>query len=223
MNALHEMAYEEAVARAKTSLEKEGYRVNAKPQKSQVPSFLKGFIPDLIAHKDGEGVVVGIKTIPPREADNDRIAYFAKEVRKHEGWRFDLYLARPRQEVLDAPLQPSREELASELAIVRKIASNDDPRAALIYAWGLLESVARLLVLNERRGEAKRYKPASIVGMLVSEGFIDDGEGRELYDFADSRNLIVHGFTKAEVSRERVGKLIDIISRLLDELSLNDA
>jgi len=222
MNSVQEMAYEEAVARAKTSLEQEGYRVDVKPQIDQLPSFLEGFVPDLIAHKNGEGVVVGIKPIPPESRDNERMAYFAREVRKHKGWRFELHLARPRQEVLDAPLQPSKLELMAELDIARKI-SKDDARAALIYAWGLLESVARLLALNERRGEAKRYKPASVVGSLVSEGFVDDDEGKELYDLATARNLIVHGFTKADVSNERVGKLIGTIGKLLDELPLNDA
>jgi hypothetical protein len=223
MNAMLEVAYEEAIARAKASLEREGYEVDVRPPKSHIPSFLEDHVPDLIARKDGDGVVVGIKPIPPAEADNERMLFFAREVRKHKGWRFDLYLARPQQEVLDAPLQPDKEELIAELVAARKIAKDEGPRAALIYAWGLLESVARLLVLNERRGEAKRYKPASVVGSLVSEGFISDNQGKQLYELAAARNLIAHGFTKADVTGTQVSSLLDTISDLLDELPIDGA
>lgn len=222
MNSADRMALEETLARARTNLEKDGFAVIIKPGPADVPAFLEGHIPDAIARRNGENVVIGIKPPSPSREDNDRVVYFAREVPKHAGWRFDLYVTRPRQETTDARLEPDKSELSNELEKVRKIAGEEDPKFALAYAWGLLEATARRLVLNERPGEAKRYRPASVVEALVSEGFIDDELGKELFELAALRNQIVHGFTKAAVTEAQVESLIVTIKSLVEEIPSDD-
>jgi uncharacterized protein YutE (UPF0331/DUF86 family) len=217
MNAISEIAYREAIDRARQTLESKGYQIKD-PQTADLPSFLEGRVPDLIATKGEGGVIVGIRTNPPLSGEDDKLTFFSDVARKQAGWRFDLYLARPRQELLDAPLQPGRDELVSELKTAGSIASNEGAKAALIYAWALLESVARLLALNERRGEAKRYQPSSVITSLVSEGFLEDEDAELLYQLADARNRVVHGFTKTEVDRAQVDWLLKTIAKLIGEL-----
>ena len=183
---------------------------------------LRAIFPDAIARRGKENVVIGIKSAYPTEQENEKAAYFAREVSKHPGWRFDLYLARPRQETVDAPLEPNKTELSVEWRKAIQFSRESDPKAALAYAWGLLEATARRLVLNDSRGEAKRYRPVSVVEALVSEGFIDDKRGEELFVIASLRNLIVHGFTRAEVSRAQVDSLLATIGDLIKEIPSDD-
>lgn len=218
MNAIEHMAMEEAVARVRTEFETNGFHVTIRPGAQDIPPFLEGYLPDAIAKRGEEKVIIGIKSAFATDQENEKVAYMAREVPKHPGWRFDLYLARPRQETLDAPFEPNKAELLAEWRNAKRLAESSDPKAALAYAWGLLEATARRLVLNERRGEAKRYRPASVVETLVSEGFINDKSGEALSMLASLRNLIVHGFTKADVSEKQIAFLLATIGELIEEI-----
>ena len=217
MNALAEMAYKETAEKAKLSLEGAGYDVAVHPASRDFPAPLRSSGADLVARKGDEVVVVGIRAVPSTPAENQRLEKLADEVRKHAGWRFHLYLAQPRQELIDAPLQPSSSELRTELALARGILGREGARAALIYGWALLEATSRLLVLDEAQGEARRYKPASIAASLVSEGFLGDADGDRLQSLAAARNQVAHGFTKADVSVEDVEWLLALSEKLLKE------
>ncbi len=219
MNANQQQAFDVVLEKAKSELEREGYHVFVKPSGSDVPSFLEGYEPDIVARRgEKEGIVVGIKSVPPTQRDNKRAAYFAREVRKHPGWHFHLYLARPRQEDLDVALQPGKAQLLSDWKTANRLAEDGDLKAAIAYAWGMLEAVARHLTLDEKRGAARRYLPASVVGALVSDGFVDDAVGIKLHDVAAIRNRVVHGFTKTKVSKAQVDFLLETIRALIDEI-----
>jgi REase_AHJR-like len=219
MNAIQQQAFDAVLERARIELEREGYRVLVRPQGIEVPPFLEGYEPDIVARKGEEGgVVVGIKPVPPSQRDNRRAAYFAKEVRKHPGWHFHLYLARPQQEDLDAPLQPGKIQLVSDWRTANQLARGGNLKAAIAYAWGLLEATARHLTLDEKRGQARRHLPASVVGALVSDGFIDDAQGNRLHEIAAVRNRIVHGFTRTKVAKAEVEFLLKTIRALIDEI-----
>jgi hypothetical protein len=172
-----------------------------------------------VARKGKEGgVVVGIKSVPPTQRDNKRAAYFAREVKKHPGWHFHLYLAKPQQEALDAPFQPGMSRLVSDWKAATRLARGGDVKAAIAFAWGLLEAIARHLTLDEKHGRARRYEPASVVGALVSDGFIDDEQAKKLYEIAAIRNRIVHGFTRARASKALVRFLLDTIRALISDI-----
>jgi hypothetical protein len=215
MNAHRELAIAEALERAKARYKTEGYTVKVRPEMGEVPVFLEGYIPDLIARKGGEGVVVAVKPMPPTESDDKRAEFFARKVQQQPGWRFDLHLASPRREVVDAAFQPSLDDIRRELDVTRRLASEGDPRAALIYGWGLLEAVARLSVLGESPDEARRYRPASVVSSLEAEGLIGEQDAARLMEVAAQRNLVVHGFTKTRVAPADVEFLLNIVETII--------
>lgn len=222
MNGLRDIAIRETVAKARTDFEQRGFEVVVAPKAKDLPSFLEGFVPDMIARKGAEAIVVGVKGAPPSDDDNRRAAYFASEVPKHPGWRFNLYVAEPRQELIDELLQPNKSELSIELQKAEAILRSQGPKPTLAYAWGLLESAVRSVVLNKQKGDARRYKPASVVEALVHDGFIDDDRGKELSVIGAVRNQIVHGFTGAEISKEQVVAVLNTIRSLIAEMPDND-
>jgi hypothetical protein len=44
---------------------RQGYQVSVEPPPRELPEFLRTLAPDLIAHRDGENIVVEIKTSSP--------------------------------------------------------------------------------------------------------------------------------------------------------------
>ena len=217
MTLLNDLAYKEVTEKARTALESAGYRVTVRPSEGELPVFLKTATPDLIARKGEGGVVIGIRTMPADRDQAARLSQLADEVRQHEGWRFDLYLAQPRQELVDAMLQPNSGDLDAEILRGRRLLEAHEPKIALIYGWALLEAAARILVLDQTKGEAKRYRPASVVTSLISEGFLTDEDGERLQNLGLLRNQLVHGFTKADVQEGEVTWLLETVEGLLKE------
>lgn len=215
MNALDQTAVEEALAKAQADYERKGYEVIVAPRPNELPHFLEGFAPDALARKGRKSVVIGIMPPHPSKQQNARLTYFAEMVKAQRNWDFHLYFADVDRELADALKEPSAEDVRAGVVRAREIAQAAKPHAALVYAWGLLEAVTRRLVLNERNRASKRYLPSSVIEALVAEGFIDDERGAELTRIAGRRNLIAHGFTRVEVSRDDIELLLNTIERLV--------
>lgn len=218
MNVIDQNAMEEALAKAQAEYERKGFEFSAHPGAQLLPAFLKGYAPDALARKGQKNVVIGIMPPNPSEQQRKRLSYFADIVKQHRGWDFHLYFAKESRELLDALKEPNQQELLSEIKRARDVAANSEPRAALVYAWGLLEAATRRLVLNERRGASRRYLPSSVIEALVADDYISDEQSAELSRIAGERNLIAHGFTKVDVSKADIDFLLATIESLVSNI-----
>src|SRR4030095_7822155 len=72
-----------------------GYRVFVRPSEKNIPRFLQGLAPDLIARKGDKGVVVEVKSRASLRATHE-VSKLARAVRPQRGWRFELVLTNPR-------------------------------------------------------------------------------------------------------------------------------
>ena len=79
--------------------------------------------------------------------------------------------------------------MRSELSKIEGLVRQGERKIALPTAWGLLEAITRRLLLNQVRGESKRYNPSTIVEALVSGGYLDDDDGERLREIGRLRNL----------------------------------
>ena len=68
--------------------EQNGYEVVVDPLPEDIPAFLQGYRPDLLAYKGDEKVAVEIKAAG--EALNEGVAFMAGIVNSQPGWRFDF-------------------------------------------------------------------------------------------------------------------------------------
>src|SRR3989304_8542494 len=77
------------------------------PNGDNLPGFLRGFPPDLIARRPGDNVVVEVK-IGTRTSVADRLRDVTERVHQRPGWRFSLVFANPDQpgEITDATPAP---------------------------------------------------------------------------------------------------------------------
>jgi uncharacterized protein YutE (UPF0331/DUF86 family) len=111
--------------------------------------------------------------------------------------------------------EPDVQQLRAELKKITSLAESGDHKAALVLAWALLEAVTRRLILNRQFGEPKRYLPRTIIETLVSEGLAEDEIGDQLLKLADTRNRLVHGFTRLDVDKKDVDFLVQFIRTLM--------
>jgi hypothetical protein len=66
----------------------QGYEVSVEPSPRELPEFLRTLAPDLIARRDGENIVVEIKTSSP--ASFEAVQRFARALEHRAGWKLQV-------------------------------------------------------------------------------------------------------------------------------------
>lgn len=219
MTGLEQIARRETLTRIRSDYAGEGSALLISPAGVEVPQFLRQYVPDAIVKRPDGGIVIGIKPVPPTDEDDRRLELLAREVQRHPGWKFQMCLAQPRQELLDAQFEPGKSDILNEIETGRHILNKYGPKAALLYSWGLLEAAARKVLASETGRPRKRIPAAALPALLVSEGLADDESGRELGKIAAIRNQVAHGFVKVEVSQEDLEFLLGFIETLAHEIT----
>lgn len=209
----------DVLERLRRQYESRGYKFLAEQNRSDIPKFLEGYIPDAIAIGTDEKVIIEVKSTEQSANQSATVRFLASEVPKHKGWRFDLVVADTGTKAGDLSSEPDVQQLRAELKKITNLVESDDHKAALVLAWALLEAVTRRLILNRQFGEPKRYLPRTIIETLVSEGFAEDEIGDKLLRLADTRNRLVHGFTRLNVDKKDVDFLVQFIGTLMAGIS----
>src|SRR5207245_9046654 len=123
-----------------------GYNVRRRPRGDDLPQFLSGFEPDMIAYNDQESVVVEVK---PR-ADLPASGYLmelANVVNAQQGWQLDLAVVNPKTPPLvDEDVEKlGQTEIAARIRAVRQLVKVRQDEAAILLAWSTVEAALRLL------------------------------------------------------------------------------
>jgi hypothetical protein len=66
----------------------QGYRVSVEPAPRDLPEFLRALAPDLIARRNGENIVVEIKT--PSPASFEKVRHLARALEHGAGWKLQV-------------------------------------------------------------------------------------------------------------------------------------
>jgi len=67
---------------------RQGYQVSVEPSPRQLPDFLRTLAPDMIAHRDGENIVVEFKTSSP--ASFEQVQHLARALEHRAGWKLQV-------------------------------------------------------------------------------------------------------------------------------------
>jgi uncharacterized protein YutE (UPF0331/DUF86 family) len=201
---------------------RQGYEVVVEPRGADLPDFLVGATPDLIARRQDRNVVVEVKR-SPKDVDRNQVEAISQLIAKQPGWQLVLMAPGMPDEIDPAELTTVDEaairELIREADAVSQLGM---PPAALMCAWAAAEAAARLLVT--RSGiRSQRSDTASLIRTLVSEGMVTDDEFRLLNDSYRFRSAIAHGRSPirdevAHYAKQVTQELIAFASRMLTEL-----
>lgn len=196
-----------------------GYIVVELPAEGELPSFLRGFAPDLIATSDDDKVVLEIKRSADLKGSNE-IKELAAVIDQQAGWRFELMsLGTGPWDVV----VPSEEKL--ERLIARGVALRDDGAddVAVIFLVSLLEELIRDVGLQHGL-KGYRESTRAIIRELAFRGIVGNDAVDALDAGWDRRNRIVHGGDVGRIgSGDDIAALMAACRDLRETMSLEAA
>jgi len=171
-----------------------GYDVRVHPDRGDLPSFMFGLNPDMIAMSDDDKVVIDVKSA--REFDADRVQQLAEFVQQQPPWRYEISLVN----LPTAPDVPAVEDLATDDQVQRLIANAEllatqqhQIEAAALLAWSAVEAILRR-VARAAAPEIERQSSARVLKHLYALGHVQPDIYETLLRLLTFRNAVAHGF-----------------------------
>jgi uncharacterized protein YutE (UPF0331/DUF86 family) len=195
-----------------------GYRVVVEPTGAELPEFLMGFQPDLIAFGEVESVVVEVKAGAELSSSGE-LSALAARVEREPNWRLDMVVTNPRDQKRLEDAQPWEvSEISRLLAEARVVSDGGHKEAAFLLLWAATEALLRHIAQQEGINISELQQPRILINHLTSAGLIDRTDYGQLIAAAEIRNRVVHGVGRSAIDSRMVETLADICSRLLADL-----
>lgn len=176
----------------------QGYQVTVEPPPRELPEFLRTLAPDLIARRDGENIVVEIKTSSPESFD--QVQRLARALEHRAGWKLRVVYADLADPEWDPPAQlPDISELSAHLASVGSADEADRRRLQFLLLWSIIEAAARHRLSSLKIPPTRRISSSALIKMLLTEGIIEDDDYALLRSGLAVRNAVAHGFLNQPV------------------------
>ncbi len=178
---------------------RQGYQVSVEPSPRELPEFLRTLAPDLIAHRDGENIVVEIKTSSP--ASFEEVQRLARALEHRAGWKLQVvYTDLPDPEWAPPPQLPDISELLARLANVGWVDEDaDQHRLQFLLLWSIIEAAGRHRLSPLKIPPTRRISSSALIKMLLTEGIIEDDDYSVLRRGLAVRNAVAHGFLNQPV------------------------
>jgi hypothetical protein len=194
---------------------RQGYQVSVDPSPRELPEFLRTLAPDMIAHRDGENIVVEIKTSSP--ASFEQIQQLARALEHRAGWKLQVVYADLADPEWAPPSRlPETADLLARLrAVGRADEGEDRSRLLFLLLWSIIEAAARHRLSPLKIPPTRRISSSALLKMLLTEGIIEEDRYAVLRRGLAVRNAIAHGFLNQTVDGAVFGELRRVASDLL--------
>jgi hypothetical protein len=195
-----------------------GYVVVQRPAASDLPSFLAGYSPDLIARSADESVVIDVRTAQ-RSSVGDKLSDMARDIARAPGWRLEV-VAVPGDEDGVVPTAATILSLL-EIEKIREDAAALYERGATLGAfllyWSVVEAILRRLATANLL-PLERLPTSRLLGELFSQGVIARSSHERARGLLEVRNRLSHGYA-ALPGEVHVEDLANLVNELLTELN----
>ena len=194
----------------------QGYEVFLNPGTKDLPEFLHGYQPDLVVRKNGQSIVIEVKTRKAL-ASNPQIREMARLLNAMEDWQLNLILVGNGEDdfALDSSLNDA--EVFESLDEAHALLGNGYTNAAMLLAWSSTEAALRLIG-GQEEPPIVQTNPQNLLQSLVMEGVISREEYEFLRKALQERNAIAHGYKSSPNAAKTVQDLIDTTRKLLSEV-----
>ncbi|MEU3446480.1 hypothetical protein AB0H29_04500 [Streptomyces thermolilacinus] len=214
MNIRHMLGVAEDARRKKVlELRRDGFEVLSDEQASKLVGGRVEAVPDLIARRGDEVVIVEFAQRQPDSALPDKVkdslAFFSAISESKENWRFEMVWIGEDSAV---PEERAVESFAHRAVQIAK----HDEAAGLLLAYAALEGAISRLVERTpelREQYARRRRPG--LAELTSLGLLSPEDFNKLNSARQARNSISHGID-VPVSFSMVEELATMAERLAD-------
>lgn len=198
---------------------KNGYKVIIEPFGTDIPIFIRNYRPDLIATNDKEKVIIEIKSRSDFK-DIEQLRDIADIINKQDEWRFELIVINSKEVDLSESnslnINLNIREVENGINDVKKLFDLGLYSAAFVLSWANLESIARHLLLEDRKDMTNKITLV-LIKTLFSFGYLNRSDYESLGRLFIVRNQLIHGFRPNDLNRNTTEKLILITDKLLNE------
>jgi uncharacterized protein YutE (UPF0331/DUF86 family) len=192
----------------------QGYRVSVEPSARDLPEFLRTLAPDLIAQREGENIVVEIKTSSPTSFET--IERLTRALEHRAGWKLQVvYADLPDPEWHPPSKLPEIKDLLARLDLIGSSYEEDQRRLEFLLLWSTIEAAARYRLAALKVPPTRRISSSTLLKMLLTEGMIEDDDFAVLRRGLAVRNAIAHGFLNQVVDSDLFDEIRDAAKRLL--------
>lgn len=191
--------------------EKKGYQVFYSPSGDDLPSFLHGFRPNLIAKNSNDSIVLEVKSATAAK-DNDYLLAVREAVRQNPGWNLRIAISR---ESSDPHNSVSLEEINNLLAQSEELEKENRLTASLLVAWPAIEASMRRTV-EQHKIEVPDFGTRTLVARLYSDGDLEREEYDLLERYVKANYMAGHGY-RENIKSGELEHLRQIARRLLTE------
>jgi len=188
----------------------QGYTVVRSPGPEQLPGFLGDHQPDAIAIGKEPGLVIEVLGTRSR-VDQGRATRLHDVLKDRKDWRLQILYAPAAGPVLRSVTAHEIRQTVDRLRNRR----DADRRGALLIGWAALEAATRILEPDQA---SEGLSPGSLVELLVSMGYIEQGKLADLWRLGDMRDAIVHGQIDLEPGPEDIRRLLDLVDEVMTVL-----
>jgi uncharacterized protein YutE (UPF0331/DUF86 family) len=186
-----------------------GYAVQVRPAQDDLPLFLRGFEPQIVATSPAGNVVIEVTSMPRFDAEETQ--RLAETIDRNPGWRFDIAFVNPPV----GPDIPAQEHLADDEQVTRMLENAETLskeghiEAAGLIAYSALETILRRLA-QSKAPQIERQSSARVLKELYSLGNIHPDTFEKLLPLMEFRNAVAHGF-KPRKAAPSIPEMIDEI------------
>jgi hypothetical protein len=192
-----------------------GYDVIVRPRSQELPEPLANFRPDIVARKDGETVIVEVKSRQALRRE-PHLEPMVRAVQQVPGARFELVIAKPDiASPLPEQTRPWRDgEAAAALDEATRLLEAGHPVAALLLGWAAAEAALRIVAAKENL-KTERNDASYLLNRLVSDGALANRQYQSLRQALEMRNAVAHGLEPIGLKRSQVRALLRTVGGLL--------
>jgi len=187
------------------------YRVIVGPSEGELPEFLHGYRPDLLAMSEHDRAVVEVKQ---RRAltRGDAFARMAEVIERQPGWRLELVLV-PAEDQPEEPL-PDSADLGRVRTLLEQAEEFRDAGIAIVPAVAALEHA--MLIAAARAGiQLPSRSPNAALKTLFAHGLLSKPAYDELSAAIEVRNDVAHGKRTDVDARPWLAKVVPIVEELI--------
>lgn len=199
MNNTTESLEEKKIRSKAQELSENGYKVLVEPSISELPFDLGGYLPDLIARKNDEGIVLDVRNSLKRWPIS-RFQDIAERIASHPGWRFILIKSDDINEKFlpsDQSDLPSWDNLNSRIKKLNKLIHQESfLEPALLFFSSILEAAMRKRAIQQNI-PIWRFPEKKLLSHLFSDGEISVLDVDLFEACLELRNKSAHGVTIA--------------------------
>ena len=211
---------------------RQGFTVMENPSSEQLPEFLAGYRPDLVAQRADNSLESGVESVVvvvksrSRLRTESHVGELAELLRERPDWRLELSLVE-----VDGPLEIPEVAIAFGLREIwgchdetGKLLDAGFDEAAVLTAWAAAEATVRFLVDEERQFEKDEisFEPSSVPRLLSSAvyyGVISKSEYVALVEAKRQRDAFSHGFYMPGIDAAQIAReILSTTTGLLEQV-----